>query len=174
MKHFVIFITLVAVLAGCDKKQKHVNNSSEFEKIDGINAKTQRVLVYNPAIVEGRVDSMKMVVELLEKANINNMSDKPELLSAYNLYKSSLLIFEEYVLSHDAIMFNSQQYEAEIRAFQEQENVSQKEIEDLTLKVHQNYRNATELMSKYLGVVRQYYRKKELVERLYLNLQNLS
>lgn len=179
MRHSWVILLCVALI-GCDKHAEQREKLQEkLDNIEGINAKAQRNLVVNPALIKDRCDSMEIIVQFLQKNAMSTIGHDQELSLAFGYYQSALKAFKQYRAQHDEIVYDAEQYAKAITSARETvENWDGDELEQLQdklqkieEKVKANYVQSTELMRRYLGVVNPYHRKKKQIHNLYARMQ---
>ncbi|MBI3141868.1 MAG: hypothetical protein HYZ16_03460 [Bacteroidetes bacterium] len=160
-------------VAGCGPT-KHADFEKRLDSIDKLLAHADQDLALDPDLIQKRVDTMIAQLLVIDSVFPQLSGRGDEVAVAYNVYRSALLVFQDYVDKFDGYLFENQSLRKEMDDLAQELGQTRrpgeelnKRIRDLKARTLRHCGATKALIRSYLDIIRPFLRKRKVIDHMF-------
>lgn len=170
----VLFLT--SSMAGCGPT-KHAEFEKRLDSIDKLLAHADQDLALDPDLIQKRVDTMLAQLLVIDSVFPQLAERGDEVAVAYNVYRSALIVFQDYVDKFDGYLFDNQSLRKEMEGLSQAIEQTRrpgkdvnKQIRGLKARTLQHCGATKALIRSYLDIIRPFLRKRKVIDHMFAKM----
>ncbi|MBI1183361.1 hypothetical protein GC194_03770 [bacterium] len=174
----VVFVSSIAAMYGCGASGNTNDYAKKLDTIAIMLRHANENMALDKDTIQKRIDTMRAKLYVIDSVFPALSARGDQVALAYNVYRSALNVFIEYVNAYDALVFENQELQKELNELREtlrtksgeELEEAQTRIADFRKRSYANYMATKVLIRKYIDIIRPYYRKKKIIDHMFLKL----